>query len=90
MVKAELEAGTSIAPAGVSAAPVDGDTPMIAIETQPAAVGPDAALAELVPVEATLATQRPRARERDGVPLGVWAGALSVSVLILLAWLLRG
>lgn len=83
-LKAELEV---VAPSAEPAAPPMGET--IAIEGEPADIGPDAGTAELVETEPALVTPNAPPEPRGGLPLGVWVGALAVMVLVLLAWLLR-
>ncbi len=62
----------------------------IALAAQPAAIGPDAAFAEMVEEQPALVPPAGLPESRGGIPLGLWAGALAVIVLVLLAWLLRG
>ncbi len=78
-------------------AELEGDAaagPGIAVAAEPADIGPDTGMAELI--EATPALVPPAAgmpgerAARSGVPLALWAGVLAVLVLVLLVWLLRG
>lgn len=83
-LKAELEQGG--APIPMMAEP----EPAVGLEAEPADIGPDAAMAELVEEQPALVPPAAPPEPRGGVPLAVWAGVLAVLTLLLLAYLLRG
>ena len=83
-LKAELEQGG--APIPMMAEP----EPAVGLEAEPADIGPDAAMAELVQEQPALVPPAAPPEPRGGVPLAVWAGVLAVLTLLLLAYLLRG
>ena len=83
-LKAELEQGGASMPVMAEFAPAVG------LEAEPADIGPDAAMAELVEEQTALVPPAAPPEPRGGVPLAVWAGVLAVLTLLLLAYLLRG
>ena len=83
-LKAELEQG------GASIPVIAEPAPTLGLAAEPADIGPDAAMAELVEEQPMLVPPIAPPEPRGGVPLAVWAGALAVLTLLLLAYLLRG